>query len=147
MIEGGGYSSDEFIQFLEEEGTQTKRGRTHCPLAKSVLERFFRTLMGRIRKQLLQSGLPSFLWGGLDVYCSPTRALQMNLPIVEFTKHIIGHLHLFNFSRLHPFGCLTFAHQQQRSSKLQPTSKRMIFVGLERGALQLVYGTLECLVS
>lgn len=96
--------------------------------------------MGRIRTQLHQSGLPSFLWGELAAYCSlqincsPTRALQMHIPILEFEKHIIGHLHQFDFSRLHPFGCRVFAHQQHRPTKLEPTSRSLIFVGLERGA-------------
>lgn len=54
--------------------------------------------------------------------------------MLEFEKTIVGHLHRFDFSRLHPFGCRAFAHQQVRSSKLNPTSKSLIFVGLERGA-------------
>lgn len=138
--QGGEYSSTAFLQFLEEAGIQLERGPAQRPPANSVAERFFRTIMGRIRTQLLQSGLPSFLWGELATYCSlqincsPTRALHMHIPMLEYEKAIVGHLHPFDFSRLQPFGCRTFAHQQHRSSKLQATSKSMIFVGLERGA-------------
>lgn len=137
---GGEYSSNAFIQFLDEAGIQIERGPAHRPPANSVSERFFRTIMGPICTQLLQSGLPSFLWGELAVYCSlqincsPTRALHMHIPMLKYEKQVVGHLHPFDFSRLHPFGCQTFAHQQQRPSKLEPTSKRMIFVGLEQGA-------------
>lgn len=45
-----------------------------------------------------------------------------------------GHFHPFDFTRLRPFGCLVFAHTQNRQTKLGATAKRMVFVGLERGA-------------
>lgn len=137
---GGEYSSVDFLQYLSDEGIETERGPAHRPPANSVSERFFRTLLGRMRTQLLQSGLPPSLWGELAVYCSlqlncsPTRALDMHIPILEYQKVMVGHLHPFDFTRLRPFGCTAFVHQQHRHNKLSTTSKKMIFVGIEHGA-------------
>lgn len=129
---GGEYSSTAFLTFLLNEGIETERGPANRPQANSVAEPFFRTLLGQMRTQLVQSGLPLFLWGelaiycGLQINCAPSAAINMRIPIKEYQSHMIGHVH--------PFGCLAFAHRQDRHSKLEPTSKRMIFLGLERGA-------------
>lgn len=137
---GGEYSSSTFLSFLLREGIETERGPANCPQANSVAERFFRTLLGRMRAQLVQSGLPTHLWGELAMYCSlqincaPSTAINMKIPINEYQSLMIGHVHPFDFNWLHPFGCLAFAHRQDRKSKLDPTSKRMIFIGLGRGA-------------
>lgn len=131
---GGEYSSLDFLRFLEDEGIETERGPANRPPANSGSERFFRTLLGRMRTQLVQSGLPQYLWGELEVYCNPSRVIEMNIPILKFEEQMKGRVHPFKFERLRPFGCLAFAHQQNRPRKLDPTSKRLIFIGVERGA-------------
>lgn len=136
----GEYSSAEFMQFLAKEGIETERGLAHRPQANSVSERFFQTLLGRMQTQLIQSGLPTFLWGELAMYCSlqincaPSKAIDSKIPILEYQSCMIGHVHPFNFNQLRPFGCLVFAHHQNHPTKLEPTLRRMIFAGLEHSA-------------
>lgn len=137
---GGKYSSTEFLSMLQRDGIEIERGPAHRPQANSVSERFFQTLLGRMRTQMNQSGLPAFLWGELANYCSlqincaPSKSINMKIPIFEYQASMVGHFHPFDFTRLRPFGCLAFAHTQNRQTKLEATARRMIFVGLERGA-------------
>lgn len=137
---GGEYSSTEFLNYLQSEGIQIERGPAHRPMANAVAERFNRTLLGRIRSQLCQSGLPLSLWGELALYCShqinctPSRAIRNKAPIDLFHSLIPTHTHPFSYDRLKPFGCLAFAHDRHRVSKISPVAKRFIFVGIEPNA-------------
>lgn len=137
---GGEYSCAEFVRYLQEEGIQVERGPAHCPMANGVAERFNRTLIGRIRSQLFQSGLPLSLWGELALYCSvqisciPSRSINNTSPLHLFESLTPTHTHPFSHLCLKPFGCLAFAHDRHRSSKVAPTSKRFIFVGIEPNA-------------
>lgn len=137
---GGEYTSRDFTNFLTSHGIESEKGPAKRPTTNSVAERFGRTLINRIRTQLLQCGLPLSLWGELAMYsslqinCCPSKAIANQIPLLAYHTLCSGHMHPFDFNRLKPFGCLVFAHQQNRSSKLTPTSKRMIFVGLEDNA-------------
>lgn len=137
---GGEYSSKEFIHFLECEGIQTERGPADRPMANSVSERFNWTLLSRIRSQLAQCGMPLSMWGELALYsshqinCSPSKTIQFQTPLDLYTKATSSHVHPFKFDRLKPFGCLAFAHDRHRLSKVGPIAKRFIFVGIEPNA-------------
>lgn len=74
------------------------------------------------------------MYSSLQINCCPSKAISNQIPLLIFQSLRIGHVHPFDFKRLKPFGCLTFAHQQTRISKLTPTAKRMVFVGLEDNA-------------
>lgn len=49
------------------------------------------------------------------------------------TSHFKGHIHPIKITRFKPFGCQAYVLDQQ-ASKLQPTAKRMILVGIEPGS-------------
>lgn len=51
-----------------------------------------------------------------------------------FDSLIPTHVHPFSHHRLKTFGCLAFAHDRHRKSKVAPISKRFIFVGIEPNA-------------
>lgn len=137
---GGEYSSTEFLEYLQSEGIQTERGPAHRPMANAVAECFNRTMLGRIRSQLYQSGLPLSLWGELALYCShqinytPSKAINNLTPALLFQTLIPSHQHPFSSHRLKPFGCLAFAHDRHCTSKISPVAKRYIFVGIEPNA-------------
>lgn len=115
---GGEYSSSDFITYLKQQGIEEEKGPAKRPTANSVGERFFRTLLARMRTQIEQSGIPIFLWGELAVYsslqinCTPSRAINHNTPIHLFQSLCQGHVHLFDIHRLKSFGCLCFSHMQ-----------------------------------
>lgn len=134
---GGEYSLSEFINLLKREGIEPERGPAHRPEANSVAEQFNRTLLSRLRTQLIQSGLPLSMWGELAVYsslqinCSPHKAIDNAIPQTVLESLTVGHVHPFDITRLNPFGCLSFAVDQHQSSKIGPLAQRFIFVGLE----------------
>lgn len=137
---GGEYSSDEFLTFLQKEGIPTERGPAQRPMANSVSERFNWTLLSRIRSQLVQCGLPLYLWGELALYsshqinCSPSKTINFQTPLDMFNTACPTHHHPFDYGRLKPFGCLAFAHDRQRISKVGPVARRFVFVGIEPNA-------------
>lgn len=88
-----------------------------------------------MRTQFIQSGLPLYLWGELATYpalqinTSPTVALGDSTPLDIFIPHLKGHFHPVEPSRFCPFGCLAYTFDESHT-KLGPTAKRLIFVGL-----------------
>lgn len=137
---GGEYSSKEFLQFLSSEGIQTERGPAERPMANSVSERFNWTLLSRIQSQLVHCGLPLSMWGELAYYsslqinCSPSKAINFQSPLDVFNSIIPSHTHPFEYNRLKPSGCLAYALDRHRKSKVAPMAKRYIFVGIEANA-------------
>jgi len=136
---GGEYSSTEFLEYLRSLAIDTERGPARRPQANSVAERFNRTLLGRIRTQFFQSGLPFFLWGELVAYASvqlnssPSVAINNRSPLAMITPFFKGHYHPIKPSRFKPFGCQGYVLDND-ASKLHPTAKRMVLVGLEPGS-------------
>lgn len=136
---GGEYSSTEFLTHLRDLAIDIKRGPANRPTANSVSERFNRTLIGRLRTQFEQSGLPLFLWGELVMYSalqinlSPSVAIDLATPYSLFTPHLTGHHHPLKPARFRPFGCLGYV-LDVHASKLKPVAQRMFFVGLEPGS-------------
>lgn len=51
-----------------------------------------------------------------------------------FTSVIPSHTHPFDYERLKPFGCLAFAHDRHRQSKVAPIAKRFVLVSIEANA-------------
>lgn len=136
---GEEYSSSEFLSHLHDRAVDVERGPANRPEANSVSERFNRTLLGRLRTQFEQSGLPLFLWGELVMYSSlqinlsPSAAINLQSPYSLFVPHLKGHHHPPKPTRFRPFGCLAYV-RDVASSKLKPTARRMTFVGLEPGS-------------
>lgn len=126
---GGEYSSDEFVEILKKDGIFMERGPANRSTANSVAERFNQTLVGRLRTQLVQSGLPLFLWGELAKYsclqinCSPHQSLQMQSPQSVFEALTPTHYHPFDPRRLKAFGSLCYAINKRRKSKISPVAQ------------------------
>lgn len=137
---GREYSSTIFLEYLQTCGIQIERGPADRPQANSVSERFNLTLLSKIRSQLIESGLPLHLWGEAAVYsslqinCTPSKAVDFNIPIRLLEDSTPTHCHPFDIIRLKPFGSLCFALDKKRTSKVAPVAKRYIFVGLESNA-------------
>lgn len=73
------------------------------------------------------------MYTSIQINLSPSIALENTSPSSQFTPHLIGHFHPINPTRLHPFGCLAYVHDDA-APKLAPRARRMIFVGLEHGS-------------
>lgn len=133
---GGEYSSSGFMNHLSLCSIDTERGPASQPTSNSVAKRFNLTLLGKMRFQFEESSLPLHLWEELAMYTSiqinssPSVAINNNSPTSLFTPFLKGHHHPVKPTRLHPFGCLAYVHEES-AAKLGPNARRMIFVGLE----------------
>lgn len=90
-----------------------------------------------MRSQLIQEGLPLFLWGELTLCCSvqidssPSAELDHKSALRVFESLIPSHLHPFDKNQLKMFGCLCFATNRDRKFKFAPVAQHFIVVGLE----------------
>lgn len=90
-----------------------------------------RTLLEKVRCLLLTANLPKSLWGealnttAYIVNRSPSTALKLVCLEVKWTKRKL------NYNHLKVFGCEAFAHQSE--GKLDPRSKKCIFLGYQEG--------------
>lgn len=134
---GGEYSFTIFLAYLQSHGIQIERGPADRPQANAILERFNLTLISKIRTQLIESGLPLSLWGEAAVYsslqinCTPSKAIDFQIPLRLFESMALTHSHPFDIDRLKPFGSLCFAIDRKHVSKVAPVARHFIFVGLE----------------
>lgn len=71
------------------------------------------------------------LYCSYQINCTPSKAINNASPIHLFQSLIPTHAHPVKYHRLKPFGCLAFAHDRHRLSKISPLAKRYIFVGVE----------------
>lgn len=137
---GGEYTSTNFLTYLREAGTEIEQGPADRPQANLVAKKFNLTILSKIRTQLVESGVPLHLWGEAAVYsslqinCVPSKADNLDIPICLLEKLSRTHIHPFDIERLKPFGSLCFALDRKRPSKVSPTARRLIFVGLEPNA-------------
>lgn len=98
------------------------------------------TILSKVRTQLFASGLPLHLWGEAAVYsslqinCALSKTINSDIPIRLLEKLSPTHVHPFDVDRLKPFGSLCYALDRRRVSKVSPTARRLIFVGLEMNA-------------
>lgn len=105
-------------------------------MANSVAERFNGTLLGRICTQFFQSGLPFSLWGELVAYSSiqlnsrTSVAIKNCTPLSIMAPLLQGHHHPINATQFKTFSCQAYVLDHD-ASKIQPTAKKMILVGLE----------------
>ncbi|KAK4325723.1 hypothetical protein Pmani_003666 [Petrolisthes manimaculis] len=127
---GGEYKSNDFEQYLIDEGVRHEYTIPKTPEQNGVSERMNRTLVEQIRAMLIDSGLPHRFWAeALSTACylknrSPARALNGKTPCQALMgkKPSVHHLRIF--------GCVCYAHvPKDERRKLDPKSVKCIFLG------------------
>ncbi|CAK1596097.1 unnamed protein product [Parnassius mnemosyne] len=127
---GGEYCNDRFKCFLKSQGIIHQITVPYCPQQNGVSERLNRTLLEKARCMLQESGLIQEYWGKAIMTVlylkngSPTVALAGLMPEQVWIGSDI------DLSHLRVFGCIAYALiPEQKRSKLDPKSKKYIFVG------------------
>ena len=127
---GGEYMSNEFEQYLEEEGIHHQNTIPKTPQQNGVAERMNRTLEESVRSMLSESGLPKRFWAealSTATYLrnlSPTKAVKGVTPFEAWneTKPNVQHLRVF--------GSICYAHiHKTERKKLDPKSRKSILLG------------------
>lgn len=127
---GGEYMNGKLKEFLSQNGIIHESSPPYTPQMNGVSERINRTLVEMIRSMLYDKNCPLQLWGEALrtatylINLQPKKLLDMKTPfeIWHGRKPSISHIRVFGSP------CLMFIHRKLRT-KLQPTSKRMVFLG------------------
>ncbi|KAH9647728.1 hypothetical protein KPL70_025300 [Citrus sinensis] len=131
---GGEYTDGEFLAFCKQEGIQRQFTVAYTPQQNGVAERMNRTLTERIRAMLKTAGLPNLFWAeAAKIACyivnwSPSTAIGLKMAMEMWTGKPA------DYSYLHAFGCPVYVmYNAQERTKLDPKSKRCIFLGYADG--------------
>jgi hypothetical protein len=127
---GGEYISNEFDQYLLDEGIQRQNSIPKTPQQNGVAERMNRTLEEVIRSMLSESKLPKRFWAealATATYLrnrSPTKAVEDMTPFEAWNgvKPNVDHLRVF--------GSICYAHiHKSDRKKLDPKARKTILLG------------------
>ena len=127
---GGEYMGNEFKQVLVKNGIKHEQSAPYSPHQNGIAERQWRTLFSTVRCLLIGSGLPSKLW----TYALMASAYIRNRCFQQRIKQTAYFLLTGkkpDFSNLHVFGSVCYSIEQNKK-KLDPRSKRGIFVGWDK---------------
>jgi len=137
---GGEYLSKSFQQYLQESGIQHTVTPRYSPAQNGLAERMNRTIMENARCILQDSKLSNAFWGEAVLTSAhihnrlPSHTCKDSSPIAYWTGQEpgLGHLRIF--------GSTAWVHiPKEQRRKLDPKSKKCIFVGYDEDAGSKVY--------
>ena len=139
--QGTEYLNDELKTWLSEQGVEIQSTAPYSPSQNGAAERLNRTLIELTRAMLIANDLPIFLWEYAVMHAAylreraPTRPLQGKTPYKAWfhKKPDVSHLREFGI----PVYILLQGHKE--APKLQPRSKRYLFVGYDDGSKSVRY--------
>jgi len=127
---GGEFTSKEFDNYCKEAGIERHKTIVYTPQKNGVAERMNMTLLERARSMLSNANLQKELWTEVVattcylINRSPSTAIGCKIPQEVWKGHPC------DYSKLKVFGCDAYGLvQKHQRSKLDPKSKRYIFVG------------------
>ncbi len=130
---GGEYLSKEFINHLENRGTESKRTVHDTPEENGVAERFNGIGLERTRALLHASRLPKILWGEAlrHVVWLKNRTTTKALPDGKMPYEMLTG-EKPDLSNVHEWGCVCYVHQATpNQSKLDPWAKEARWIGVD----------------
>ncbi|CAH9095979.1 unnamed protein product [Cuscuta epithymum] len=125
------FCNKDMDRLCTECGIRRHKTVPYTPQQNGLAERMNRTLLDKVRSMLATSGLPKKFWGeavNTATYLinrSPSVPLDGKCPEFVFSKTPL------DLSNLKVFGCAAYVHQQ--TDKLEPRSKKCIFLGYPEG--------------
>ena len=127
---GGEYMGGQFKQVLLENSIKHEQSCPDSPHQNGVAERSWRTLFEMGRCVLLGSGLPLSMWPYALMASAYVRNRCFQQRISQ-TAYFMLTGRKPDLSNMHIFGSVCYSHEQKRK-KLDPKSKRGIFVGYDK---------------
>ena len=134
--------NDKLKKLTADEGITIETSAPYSPSQNGVAERFNRTLLELARAMLLVIGenMPQFLWDEAVSHAAylqnqaPTRALQGKTPYEAWHKLTPTVAHLWEFG-----SDVWILDESENRSKLDPKSKKMVFVRFMDGSKSVCY--------
>src|SRR5882757_5814427 len=127
---GGEYMSNEFTQYLRDEGIERQLTVHDSPQQNGVAERLNRTLVEHARAMLLARNLPKFLWAEAIGYATWLKNRMPSRATPTLTPHALVYNTPANIARAHEFGCKVYVHQMD-AGKLEARAEEALFVGID----------------
>lgn len=128
---GGEFCNSKFQDYFSSQGIKHQTTVPETPSQNGVSERQNRIILDKVRSMLIDANLTESYWAEAANYAvylknrSPTRAVKGTTPEEKWSGKRV------DLSHVRIFGCLAYNHiPKSKRNKLQPRSKRMIFVGV-----------------
>jgi len=139
--QGTEYLNDELKTWLTEQGIEIQSTAPYSPSQNDAAERLNRTLIELTRAMLIANDLPTFLWEYAVMHAAylreraPTRPLQGKTPYEAWFHKKPGVSHLQEFG----IPVYILLQGEKEPPKLQPHSKRYLFVGYDNSSHSVKY--------
>jgi hypothetical protein len=123
MMDGGGkYTSNEFEQYLQDQGTLHKITVHNTPESNGIAERFNHTLVEKTCAMLFKSKLPKFLWGYATLHANYLKNHTYTKSLPNKTPYKMGHHSKPNLNNSYKWGTEVYVKIKQMD-KLEPGAK------------------------
>ena len=132
--------NEEIKKWAAERGITLETTAPYSPSQNGVAERFNRTLLELARAMLIAKKLPVFLWDEAVSHANYLRNRSSTVALADMMPHEAQTGKKPNVSHLREFGCDVWVLDESGTrSKLDPKSKKMIFVGFMDGPKAIRY--------
>ncbi len=127
---GGEYFSNEFNEYLKEQGIQRKYSCSYSPQHNGIVERKNRHIIEITCAMLNEKNLPNYFWA--EVVAT---AIYIMNPTLTTTIHAMTPKEKFkgkkpDVSYFKVFDCIAYLHvPDEKRSKLNPKAEKCVFIG------------------
>lgn len=134
---GGEYSSNSFKTWCKNKGIVLNYTIPYTPQHNGTSERMNRTLVNKVRALLFDSYLENDMWGEA-VYTAAYLVNRSPTTTKDKTPAELWYGHKPNLSKLQIFGSVVYTRILGSQRKLDPRSKRGIFVGYSENGYRIM---------
>ena len=115
---------------MKHEKMEFDSGPPYTPQLNGVSERFNKTIEGKIRAQMCDSGLPASMWElaaetAVHSYnITPHKSIKYEVPLTKFSPKA-----RCNLERIRRFGCISYVKLPKIESKFSSVAIKTVLVG------------------
>ena len=126
----GAFLSDEFCEYMSNNGIKYKLTIHDTPKHNGVAECMHLTLFNGVHVLLIASRLPAWLWGYALMHVTFIHNITFSC-IIEMSPYQKHHGRLPPLTNLRPWGCKVIAKVSKPESKLDPCSDEAHWIGFD----------------
>ena len=124
------FLSDEFREYMKNNGIVYKLTVHDTPEHNRVAERMHLTLFNGVHVLLITSGLPAWLWGYALMHVTFIHNITFSR-VIGMSPYQKRHGRLPPLTNLHPWGCKVIAKVSKPESKLDPCGDEAHWIGFD----------------
>ena len=127
---GTEYTGGKFAEIMKNENKEPDYSLPATPELNGTAERFNKTIQGKIRAYMCDSGLPGSMWelaaeAAVHTYnITPHKAIKYNVPLLKFSPKARCHL-----EQVRRFGCIAYVKLPKTETKFSNVSIKTVLVG------------------